>query len=165
MMTAVTAVCSWITVPAAVPFTMQTFAVFCTVLLLGGKGSLLSITTYIVLGAVGVPVFSGFKGGLGVLLSNTGGYLIGFIFIPILCIAAEKVFGDRLIPQIATLLLGLIVCYAFGTTWFIHVSTNAVSLKQAMKWCVIPFIIPDLIKLVLAVVLTSRVKKHVRIKG
>lgn len=163
MMTAVTAVCAWITVPAAVPFTMHTFAIYCTVLLLGGRGAFLSILTYLLLGAVGVPVFSGFKGGVGVLVGTTGGYLLGFLFMPLICLAFEKVFGTGLIPQIAALVIGLFVCYAFGTAWFIHVSTKAVTLEQALKWCVMPFIIPDLIKLVLAVILTSRVKKHIKI--
>ena len=163
MMTAVTAVCAWITVPAAVPFTMQTFALFCSVLLLGGKGGFFSLLTYILIGAAGVPVFSGFKGGPGVLLGTTGGYIIGFLFMPLIFLAAEKFFGSRIIPQIAALLLGLLVCYAFGTAWFIHVSTNTVTLEKALKWCVIPFIIPDLIKLVLALILTSRVKKHIKL--
>ena len=164
MMAAVTAVCAWITVPATVPFTMHTFAVFCAVLLLGSKGGFFSILTYLLIGAAGVPVFSGFKGGLGVLLGSTGGYLIGFLFMPVICLAAEKLFGAKLIPTIISLVIGLFVCYAFGTAWFIHVSTNAVTLKQALKWCVIPFVIPDLLKLVLAVVLSLRVKKYIKLR-
>ena len=162
MMTAVTAVCAWISVPANVPFTLQTFAVFAAVLILA-RGSLLSITAYLLLGAVGVPVFAGFKGGTGILLGNTGGYLIGFIFIPLICLGVEKLFGRKLIFTIPALIIGLFVCYTFGTAWFIHVSTKAVTVRQALKWCVIPFIIPDLAKLALAAVLSVRVRKRINL--
>ena len=74
---AIIAVCSWIQIPMTVPFTMQTFAVFCALTTLGGKGGTISILIYIVLGAVGVPVFAGFTGGIGILFGTTGGYIIG----------------------------------------------------------------------------------------
>lgn len=76
---AVITVCAWISVPAAVPFTLQTFAVFLAVGLLGGKRGTIAVAVYILLGAVGVPVFSGFNGGLGALLGITGGYILGFL--------------------------------------------------------------------------------------
>ena len=162
MMTALIVICSWISIPASVPFTLQTFAVFCTVSLIGGRGGLLSILAYLLLGAVGVPVFAGMKGGAGVLFGPTGGYLLGFLLIPLIYMAAQKVFGDHMVTNIAAMLLGLLVSYTLGTAWFIHESTKAVTLHQALKWCVIPFVIPDIIKMVLAVVLSSRVKKYVK---
>ena len=73
LMAVVLCICSWITVPFAVPFTMQTFAVFCSLLLLGGKLGTLSIGVYILLGMVGLPVFSGFRGGIGHIIGPTGG--------------------------------------------------------------------------------------------
>ena len=75
------AVCSWISIPTAVPFTMQTFGVFCVLLLLGGKRGTLAIVVFLLLGAIGLPVFAGFSGGMGSILGSTGGYLLGFIFI------------------------------------------------------------------------------------
>ena len=78
----VIAICSWISIPTVVPFTLQTFAVFLAVAILGGKRGTLSVIVYVLLGADGLPVFSGFKGGFGVLLNTTGGYIIGFIFCP-----------------------------------------------------------------------------------
>lgn len=81
---AIIAVCSWIQIPMTVPFTMQTFAVFCALATLGGKGGTISILIYIVLGAVGVPVFAGFTGGIGILFGTTGGYIIGFLFTGLL---------------------------------------------------------------------------------
>ena len=75
----VMAVCSWISIPAQVPFTLQTFGVFMAVGVLGGKRGTLAVLVYVLLGAVGVPVFAGFSGGIGALLGNAGGYIIGFI--------------------------------------------------------------------------------------
>ena len=162
-------VCSWITVPFIVPFTLQTFAVFTVVSLLGGRKGCLSILVYILLGAVGLPVFSGFKGGVGVLVGTTGGYIIGFIFIALIYRFFEKIKGEGLpsLPfRIMSMVLGLIVCYAFGTAWFMVVythNTGAVDITTALGWCVIPFIIPDLLKLALAMLISSRLAVAMRL--
>ena len=74
------AICSWISIPLVVPVTLQTFAVFLAVGLLGGKRGTIAVCAYIFLGAIGVPVFAGFGGGPGALLGQSGGYIIGFIF-------------------------------------------------------------------------------------
>ena len=95
LMTAILAVCGWITIPLPepmVPFTLQTFGVFLCLLLLGGRDGTLAIAAYLLLGAVGAPVFSSFRGGLGVLLGSTGGYLTGFLAITIMIIAVS-IFG------------------------------------------------------------------------
>ncbi len=158
-------VCSWISIPTTVPFTMQTFAVFCILSLLDGKRGTISIFIYILLGAVGVPVFSGFKGGFGVLIGPTGGYIIGFIIMGLLYWLLEKLFGRNLKIRIISLVAGLLLCYAFGTAWFIVAygrQVEAVSLGTALGMCVVPFIIPDLVKLVLAVLLASRVRKYIK---
>ena len=76
------AVCAWITIPLPKPlvqFTMQTFAMFMALTVLGGRRGLYTMLVYLLLGAVGIPVFSGFRGGIGVLLDTTGGYIIGFV--------------------------------------------------------------------------------------
>lgn len=166
MLTAVMAVCSWISVPAEIPFTLQTFAVFCAVGLLGGRNGLFSILVYILLGAIGIPVFAGPSGGIGIILGNTGGYIVGFVFIALICWLTEKLFGSGLIVRIISMLVGLAVMYAFGTAWYIFLytkNTGDVSLIQVMKWCVTPFVIPDLIKLALAVILTDRIKKYAKL--
>ena len=159
---ALIAICSWISIPAAVPFTMQTFAVFCVLGLLGGKRGTISILVYILLGAVGLPVFAGFSGGIGILFGTTGGYIIGFIFVGLIYWAAEKLFGAKLPLRIAAMVLGLAVCYAFGTVWFMLVyarSSGAIALATALGWCVLPFIVPDLVKMGLAVLLSERLRK------
>ena len=163
---ALISVCSWISIPGAVPFTLQTFAVFSVLLLLGGKRGTLSILTYILLGAIGLPVFSNFTGGAGVLLGNTGGYILGFIFMGLIFLLFEKLcfsdlFGKKMVMSIVSLLLGLLVCYSFGTAWFMYVymkNTGTVGLSAVLSWCVFPFILPDLVKLFLAVILSNRVR-------
>ena len=78
------AICSWLAIPTIVPITLQTLAVYLTVSLLGWKRGLAAICVYILLGLVGVPVFSGFRAGMGVLSGPTGGYIIGLSLIHIL---------------------------------------------------------------------------------
>ena len=155
-------VCSWISIPTAVPFTLQTFGIFVTAEILGGKKATLSVIVFLLLGAVGVPVFAGFTGGIGILLGNTGGYLIGFVFTELFIWLSENLFGRKPVVRIVTMVIGLIICYAFGTVWFMKVyagANGAISLSTALGWCVLPFIIPDLIKIALAFAVGSRVKK------
>lgn len=159
---ALIAICSWITVPATIPFTMQTFAVFCVLGLLGGRRGSTAILVYILLGVVGLPVFSGFQGGIGALLGTTGGYIVGFIFIGLIYWAAEQMFGEKPMIRAAAMLIGLAVCYAFGTAWFMFVyarRTGEIALATALAWCVIPFIVPDLVKMGLALLLSGRLRK------
>lgn len=177
---ALIAVCAQIQIPAAVPFTLQTFAIFLAVGLLGGKRGTVSVVIYILLGMVGLPVFAGFKGGIAALLGTTGGYIIGFIFSALLMWAMEKpvssLFGKetgadsqknifrKMTGPAISMILGLIVCYIFGTAWFVIVYTNTkepIGILTALGWCVFPFIIPDLIKITLALVLTLRLRKFV----
>ena len=167
MFAALMAVCSWVSIPAPepfVPFTMQTFGVFITLLMLGGKRGGMSILVFILMAAVGLPVLAGFSGGIGALLGATGGYILGFLIASPIYIAGEKLLGDKQWVKAVSLLLGLIVCYAFGTSWFMSVytkNTGEIGLMTALGWCVIPYIIPDVAKIVLAVLLTRRLRPYV----
>ena len=158
------AICSWISIPAQVPFTLQTFAVFLAFGVLGGKRGTMAVLVYILLGAVGIPVFAGFTGGIGVLMGNTGGYILGFLGSALVMWALEKLPGKRSVIQIFSMIAGLLVCYTFGTLWFMTVyagTTGKVGLVTVLGWCVIPFIIPDLIKIGLAYMLAGRIRKFV----
>ena len=158
------AICSWISIPMAVPFTLQTFGVFMAVGVLGGKRGSLAVLIYILLGAIGVPVFAGFSGGLGVILNTTGGYIVGFLFSALVMWGMEALLGRKPVIQIISMVVGLIVCYALGTAWFMVVyarNTGAVGLGTVLGWCVIPFIIPDLVKIALAFVLSRKIRKYV----
>lgn len=163
---AVMAVCSWITVPAAVPFTLQTMGVFLAVGLLRGKRGTISVLVYLFLGAIGLPVFSGFAGGLGYMMGATGGYIIGFLFSALIMWFMEKVFGRDMKILILSMVLGLILCYAFGTAWFMTVysgSNGPIDLATALGWCVFPFIIPDAIKIAVACLLIRRLRPAIHI--
>ena len=165
MFTALTAVCSWVSIPVGeVPVTLQTFAIFMTVGILGTKRGVISVLVYILLGAAGVPVFAGFSGGVGSLIGTTGGYIIGFIFSAALAGVIIDKFGSKLYVKIAAMLAGLVVCYAFGTAWFIIFYTRSVGaigigIGAALMMCVVPFIIPDVLKIVAAACLSKNKKK------
>jgi len=158
-------VCSWINIPMTVPFTLQTFAIPAVLLILGKKRGTIATIVYVLMGAIGIPVFAGFTGGLAILLGNTGGYIIGFIFMALIYTAAVKIFGEKKGVKIIALIAGLIVCYAFGTAWFMHVymqSSGEIGLITVLGWCVFPFIIPDLIKMALAVVIAKRIEPVIK---
>lgn len=160
------AICSWLSIPTTVPFTMQTFAVFFTLLVLGGKRGTIAVTVYLLLGAIGIPVFAGFTGGFGILMGTTGGYLIGFLVMTILYWLIIKQPGQKALLELFVLIIGLFLCYAFGTMWFILVYTANVSeigITSALMWCVIPYIIPDLLKLGLAFKLAERLRHYVKL--
>lgn len=160
------AVCSWISIPAAVPFTMQTFGVFLAVGVLGGKRGTLAVVLYLLLGMVGLPVFAGFSGGAGVLLGSTGGYIVGFVFLALVMWAAERWLGTKTWMAALSMALGLLVCYAFGTAWFMLVyarTTGPVGLWTALGWCVLPYIPVDAVKMVLALAVRKRLAAAIRI--
>lgn len=160
------AICSWISIPTTVPFTMQTFAVFLTLFLLGGKRGTLAVTVYLLLGAIGAPVFAGFSGGIGILLGSTGGYLIGFLATTLLYWLVIKNPGEQHLLEILVLIAGLLICYAFGTIWFITVyasNVGEIGIYTALSWCVLPYIIPDLFKLGIAFKMAQRLRRHVNL--
>ena len=157
-------ICSWIAIPFTISFTLQTFAIFFALRLFGGVKGLLSIILYVLLGLIGVPVFTGFKAGLGAILGPTGGYILGFILVGLLYLIIEKVTKLMEKPVFSCLILfvGLLICYLFGTLWFTFVmndSGNNYTFLEALLVCVVPFIIPDIIKLVLAELIAFRIKK------
>ena len=162
---ALIAICSWIQIPLTVPITLQTMGVCLVSGLLGFKRGTLATLVYILLGAIGVPVFAGFSGGLAVILGSTGGYIIGFIFTALIVGFVSDKFKGKLIPLIISMVIGILVCYAFGTAWFAVVYNRAnepASLATILGWCVTPFLIPDAVKIVIAAVLTNRLKKFIK---
>lgn len=161
---ALIAVCAWISIPATVPFTLQTFAIFAALGLLGGKRGTVAVAVYLLLGAIGVPVFAGFQGGIGALLGTTGGYLLGFLLTALIEWGMEARFGSKTGVFLLSAVLGMLVCYAFGTAWYLVVyarTKGAISLATALGWCVVPFLIPDAVKIALAVLLRGRLIRHI----
>ncbi len=148
---------AWIAVPFSPPITLQTFVLFCVCLLFPGKKAIAAVVLYLLLGAVGLPVFSGFSGGIGMLFGPTGGFLFGFLLTAALTvIPCNSANGKRLI-----LLLGLLFCYLCGTLWYaaLYTSFTATGLLTAASICVTPFLLPDLLKWGLAVYCVKPLKK------
>lgn len=161
---ALLALCAWIAIPAAVPFTMQTFGVFFTVGTLGGKRGTLAVLVYILLGVMGAPVFSGFSGGIAALFGPTGGYVLGFLLSALFMWSMELLGITHSWVRVVSMAAGLLVCYCFGTLWFVLVYTQRageISLWMALTWCVLPYVIPDAVKVALAYLLSVRLRRIV----
>ena len=159
------AICAWISIPTVIPFTMQTFAIFLTVGVLGGRKGTAAILIYILLGLAGVPVFSGFRGGIGVLFGNTGGYIWGFLFAALMMWGMERLGGKKPWVLALSMLFGMVVYNAFGTGWFLILyakNSGSIGLMAVLGWCVFPFLIPDIIKISLAWVLSKRLRKSLQ---
>ena len=159
------AICSWISIPVIVPFTLQTFAVFLLIMVFGGMKATCSVAIYILLGAVGLPVFASFGTGIGVLFGKTGGYIIGFLLMGPLYSLITKLCGKKLWVQITALTAGLLVCYAFGTAWFMYIymrDTGDVGLMTVLSWCVFPYIIPDAGKMTVAILISKKFGGRIR---
>ena len=162
---ALISICAWISIPAIVSFTLQTFAIFAVLGLLGGKRGSIAVTIYVLLGAIGLPVFTGFKGGFGSLLGTTGGYIVGFILSGLTYFLITKIAGEKMWVMFLSMITGLIVCYIFGTAWFMFVyirNSGAIGLLTALGWCVFPFIIPDVVKILLALFVSRKVKRFIQ---
>jgi len=148
----------------SVPVTLSVFAIFITALVLPSRDAVISTIIYLLLGCVGLPVFSGFNGGIGALLNVTGGYIIGFIFSALTFWLVTSVFNKKpkkIINLIASF-SGLIVCYIFGTLWYILLfikNGEAINFISAFTICVLPFIIPDILKIFLALSLSEKINK------
>jgi len=159
------AVCSFITVPFVVPFTLQTFGMFMVLLLLGGKKGSISILLYILLGAFGIPVFSGFGSGIGYLLGPTGGFIIGFVFSGLVYLAVENISVKNNKTRIFALIPSLLTCYVFGTGWYMlycNLNGAKTGLLSALAICVLPYILPDILKLCLSCFFWKRLSPHIK---
>jgi biotin transport system substrate-specific component len=144
----------------AVPITLATFAIYIAASVLNWKYGTLAVLLYILIGLVGLPVFSGFEGGAQKLVGPTGGFLIGYI--P--CALIIGLLVDKLEKKIwiypVAMVLGTAVLYAFGTAWFMI--SLKYTLAAALMACVVPFLIFDAVKIVLASVVSPILRKTLK---
>ena len=158
MFAAIGAITSWISIPmpSGVPITLQTFGMALIGFTLGYKYGTLSVAIYVALGAIGVPVFSGFMGGLGKIVGPTGGFIWGFIFMAFLCgLSQLKVLGERhpvvrAVAAVALGIAGLLVCHLLGALQFMLVSGKNLSFWASALLVSIPYLPKDIISVVVA---------------
>ena len=152
---ALMAICAWISVPVfSVTFTLQTFSLYLALFTLGGRWGTACTAIYLLLGAMGLPVFSGFRGGMGALLGTTGGFLWGFL------LTALVYWGFSKLCKPIGVFLGLLFCYACGCGWYCLYVGN-VGFAAAIVQCVVPYVIPDLLKVALAQYLSNRIRRQI----
>ncbi len=164
LMAAVLCVIGPLSVPiGAIPISLSNFVISLTVWLLGPKFGTLSVAIYLALGAVGMPVFSGYGGGLAKLAGPTGGYLIGYLAMALIGgLFVEKSKGNPVISGIG-LVIGVAVSYVFGTAWFVF--QMGCELSYALAVCVYPFIAFDLAKVIIACVVGALLRKRLTQAG
>ena len=153
LMTAITCILAPLSIPlpfSPVPISLTNLVIFISVFILGMKDATISFLIYLLLGSVGLPVFASFHAGLSVLAGPTGGYLIGFIFLALIQGFAMKYFDRKLIPTIIGMLIGMAVCYIFGTVWLAKLMS--LSFKEGLFMGVIPYLPGDAVKIIIAVI-------------
>lgn len=161
MFTAIICVMAQIVIPIQpIPFSLALFAIFLTGALLTPRYAFLAVFVYLLLGACGVPVFAGFRGGLAHLTGPTGGYLAAYpIMAFVTALITKYIKKYRLLALSIGMLSALILCYLIGTLWFCFISGN--SFYSALFTCVVPFVIFDVIKAVLAIAVSMVIRKTV----
>lgn len=143
-----------------VPISLGTLAVYLTAVILGMKRSFISVMLYLLLGMAGLPVFTGFTGGIGRLLGPTGGYLIGYLLIALICGYFTDKWSRRIPLILLGMLIGTIACYSFGTLWLAY--HTGLSLIAALSTGILPFLPADAIKLLAAATIGYQVRKRLK---
>lgn len=160
LMTAVLCILAPISIPifiSPVPVSLGVLAVYLTAYVLSPVDATISVIIFILLGTFGLPVFSGYSGGLSKLVGPTGGYIIGFLFtvyISSLFIHMKK----GIIYDVIGMITGLALCYILGTIWFSY--QHGKGFIASLLLCVVPFLIGDAIKIIVAVILGTQINKR-----
>lgn len=153
---------AWIHFPSPIPATMQTFIVFCALSLIKSKNTFIMLCIYISLGALGLPVFSGFTGGIGALTGPTAGFIWGFLLgVPVFYVF-EKFFSGKKVAIIIGYILYILIHYIPGALWYCYFTIGEISLSgiiSSSAVTVVPFVVPDAIKLFLALLLSERINR------
>lgn len=166
VMTAITCIMGPLTlaIPVSpVPISLTNFAIYITIYVLGTKRGTISYLIYLLIGFVGLPVFSAFSGGAGKLFGPTGGYLIGFIFMALICGFFIDKWAAKRYMHFIGMVLGTAVCYLFGTAWLAYQA--GMSFAAALSAGVIPFIPGDLVKIGIALIIGPAIRKQLKRAG
>lgn len=159
LFSAVISITAMISVPFPIPFTLQTFSIFLALMTLNGKCGFACVALYIALGIIGLPVFAGFGAGFGYFFGASGGFVIGFFAAAALYLVIEKCFGIGKYRKLIYSFICLSITYVIGTLWFSYVYSSDYAFIASLTVCVLPFIIPDIIKIMLAYYVSERLRK------
>ena len=158
LFSALICVCSFVSIPLVIPITLQLFGVYLALFTLGGRRGLFCVLLYIFIGAIGLPVFSGFSGGISRLFDATGGYIFGFVILSLVYIALSKLLPRRRMFTALSSVLSLISLYLTGSMWYAFVYLDGCeSLTHVLLVSVLPFIIPDVTKIFMAYIISKRI--------
>lgn len=155
---------SYIQLPLIIPITLQTFAIALCLELLGTKNTLIAYSVYFLLGAFGLPVFSGFNGGISALFNTSGGFILGFFLFIIVKGLTAKLFKNKLLSSVISSAIGLLALYIFGSVWFCFIYYNTFNFTiycSSLLVAVVPFILPDVAKVLVAHFIAKRIKKFI----
>ena len=160
MFAALTAILSQIAIPIGpVPVNLSLVSVFLSAAILSTHNAVISQVIYILLGVIGVPVFTSFNSGIQALVGPTGGYIIGYIPCVLITGMLIQRFGKKFIGRAISMLLGLASCYALGTAWFMRLTQTPA--WSALTLCVFPFLIADAIKIIFATIISLKIKNKI----
>ena len=162
---AIIAVSSMITIPFAVPFTLQILAISTALMTLGGAEGTLAVAVYVSLGLMGLPVFAGFGSGIGYLLGASGGFVLGFVLGALCFLLLEKVFKVSERKRIVYAFVSLFVIYTVGVLWFTFVYSSGKTFFAALLVSVAPYVIPDTVKILVSSMISKRLRSAVNIRG
>ncbi len=158
-------ICSFIAIPTpAGHITLQLFAVLLIASIFDIKKSFVSVSLYVTMGLIGLPIFAGFRGGLGVLFDTSGGFLASFIIISLLLPSARYIFGNSRIAILISSIICILITYVVAALWLCFITAGGLSAKNFgfyLTLSSLPYIFPDLAKLVLALCIAPRVRKFI----
>lgn len=164
LVTAVICVVSPFSIPlpfSPVPISLAILSIYLGIYAVGWKWSTLACLLYVLLGLVGVPVFSGFASGPAKLFGPTGGYIFGYFFITVVAGLFVDKYEKKLYMHVIGMVIGVLICYTFGTLWF-TVVMEGYTFVSALSLCVIPFIPGDIIKIIIALLVGPPVRKAIK---
>ncbi len=156
-------VSAYIRVPFVLPFTLQTMAVYLALFFLGAKRGVFAVLTYLLLGLVGLPVFSGFSGGVGAFAGATGGYLIGFLAVSIIYLIAELISKSNGKITVIFAFVGIVVLHVIGAVWLYFFGFLEIDLSALIVTYVLPYFAMDIVKLIAAIFLAKLLKTRLRL--
>jgi len=157
---AVLVICSWIAIPITPPISLQIFGILACAGILGFRRSVVACAVWVALGALGLPVFAAFGGSVGVLLGPSGGYIFGFVIASAI-VGATSDRTERTLPLALAMTAGVAVSYLCGALWYFFAYSGGEGFAAVLGVCVAPFIVWDLPKLLLALVITRKLKKYI----